>query len=169
MGGSIDVHSEPGKGSRFVVQVELDRADRVQIVDRGADRATLPRRLHVLVAEDNPVNQLVAQRILERYGCSVDVVATGTAAVHRHQMEKYDLILMDCQMPELDGYEAARLIRTVNHQDRVPIIALTAQAFPGDRERCIAAGMDDFVSKPINAAQFIATVRRWIPCDVETT
>jgi signal transduction histidine kinase/CheY-like chemotaxis protein len=170
MGGSIDVHSEPGKGSRFVVQVELERADPVrQIVDGGADRATLPRRLHVLVAEDNPVNQLVAQRLLERHGCSVDVVATGTAAVHRHQMEKYDLILMDCQMPELDGYEAARLIRTINHQDRVPIIALTAQAFPGDRERCIAAGMDDYVSKPINAAQFIATVRRWIPCDVETT
>jgi two-component system sensor histidine kinase/response regulator len=98
----------------------------------------------------------------------VDVVATGTAAVLRHQVKKYDLILMDCQMPELDGYEAARLIRTLNHQDRVPIIALTAQAFPGDRERCIAAGMDDYVSKPINAAQFIATVRRWIPCNVET-
>ena len=169
MGGAIDVVSEPGKGSRFVVQVEFERADPVQqIVDRGADRASLPRRLHVLVAEDNPVNQLVAQRILERYGCSVDVVATGTAAVNRHQMERYDLILMDCQMPELDGYEAARRIRTANHQVRVPIIALTAQAFPGDRERCLAAGMDDYVSKPINAAQFIATVRRWIPCDVET-
>jgi signal transduction histidine kinase/CheY-like chemotaxis protein len=169
MGGAIDVASEPGKGSRFVVQVEFERADPVQqIVDRVAHRASLPRRLHVLVAEDNPVNQLVAQRILERHGCSVDVVATGTAAVLRHQTEKYDLILMDCQMPELDGYEAARLIRTVNHEDRVPIIALTAQAFPGDRERCIAAGMDDYVSKPINAAQFIATVRRWIPCDVET-
>ena len=168
MGGSIEVHSQPGKGSRFVVHVEFERADPVpQIVDRGAGRASLPRRLHVLVAEDNPVNQLVAQRLLERHGCSVDVVATGTAAVLRHQVEKYDLILMDCQMPELDGYEAARLIRTVNHQDRVPIIALTAQAFPGDRERCIAAGMDDYVCKPINAAQFIATVRRWIPCDVE--
>ncbi len=169
MGGSIEVHSEPGKGSRFVVHVEFERADPVPlIVDRGAGRASLPRRLHVLVAEDNPVNQLVAQRLLERHGCSVDVVATGTAAVLRHQVEKYDLILMDCQMPELDGYEAARLIRTINHQDRVPIIALTAQAFPGDRERCIAAGMDDYVCKPINAAQFIATVRRWIPCDVET-
>ena len=169
MGGSIDVHSEPGKGSCFVVHVEFERADPVKpIVEHVPDRASLPRRLHVLVAEDNPVNQLVAQRLLERHGCSVDVVATGTAAVLRHQVEKYDLILMDCQMPELDGYEAARLIRTVNHQDRVPIIALTAQAFPGDRERCIAAGMDDYVSKPINAAQFIATVRRWIPCDVET-
>jgi signal transduction histidine kinase/ActR/RegA family two-component response regulator len=169
MGGSIDVHSEPGKGSRFVVHVEFELADPVKpIVEHVADRASLPRRLHVLVAEDNPVNQLVAQRLLERHGCSVDVVATGTAAVLRHQVEKYDLILMDCQMPELDGYEAARLIRTLNHQDRVPIIALTAQAFPGDRERCIAAGMDDYVSKPINAAQFIATVRRWIPCDVET-
>jgi two-component system sensor histidine kinase/response regulator len=74
---------------------------------------------------------------------------------------------MDCQMPELDGYEAARRIRNAAHPLRVPIIALTAQAFPGDRERCLAAGMDDYVSKPINAAQFIATVRRWIPCDVE--
>jgi signal transduction histidine kinase/CheY-like chemotaxis protein len=170
MGGSIEVHSEPGKGSRFVVQVEFERADPVQkVADRVTGRASLPRRLHVLVAEDNPVNQLVAQRILERHGCSVDVVATGTAAVLQHQVEKYDLILMDCQMPELDGYEAARRIRTANRQVRVPIIALTAQAFPDDRERCLAAGMDDYVSKPINAAQFIATVRRWIPCDVETT
>ncbi|HXA67263.1 MAG TPA: ATP-binding protein [Bryobacteraceae bacterium] len=169
MGGAIDVESVLGKGSRFVVQVELERADPLrQIPDPAVHPASLPKRLHVLVAEDNPVNQLVAQRLLERHGCSVDVVATGTAAVLRHQVEKYDLILMDCQMPELDGYEAARLIRTVNHLDRVPIIALTAQAFPGDRERCLAAGMDDYVSKPINAAQFIATVRRWIPCDVET-
>ena len=169
MGGAIDVTSEPGKGSCFDVQVEFERADPVQqIVDRQTDRASLPRRLHVLVAEDNPVNQLVAQRILERHGCSVDVVATGTAAVNRHHMERYDLILMDCQMPELDGYEAARRIRTANNPVRVPIIALTAQAFPDDRERCLAAGMDDYVSKPINAAQFIATVRRWIPCDVET-
>ena len=169
MGGSIDVHSVLGKGSRFVVQVDFEPADAPK-PSRSPRRSELrfPRRLHVLVAEDNPVNQLVAQRLLERHGCSVDVVTTGTAAVHRHQTEKYDLILMDCQMPELDGYEAARRIRTANHHDRVPIIASTAQAFPGDRERCMAAGMDDYVSKPINAAQFIATVRRWIPCDVES-
>ena len=169
MGGRIDAHSELGKGSRFIVHIDFERALPVkQVNDPPTDRASLPKRLHVLVAEDNPVNQLVAQRLLERHGCSVDVVATGTAAVLRHQTEKYDLILMDCQMPELDGYDAARLIRTLNHHDRVPIIALTAQAFPGDRERCLAAGMDDYVCKPIDASQFIATVRRWIPCDVET-
>jgi signal transduction histidine kinase/CheY-like chemotaxis protein len=169
MGGSIDAHSELGKGSRFIVHVDFESALPVkQVNEPQANRASLPKRLHVLVAEDNPVNQLVAQRLLERHGCSVDVVATGTAAVLRHQAEKYDLILMDCQMPELDGYDAARLIRTLNHLDRVPIIALTAQAFPGDRERCLAAGMDDYVCKPIDASQFIATVRRWIPCDVET-
>ena len=169
MGGGISVQSEFGKGSTFVVQLEFALADApVPIVEQEADRASLPRRLHVLVAEDNPVNQLVAQRLLERHGCSVDVVATGTAAVHRHHTVRYDLILMDCQMPELDGYEAARRIRIANQQERVPIIALTAQAFPDDRERCLAAGMDDYVAKPINAAQFIATVRRWIPCDVET-
>ncbi len=168
MGGAIAVDSEPGKGSRFVVHVELERSEPLrELVDLTANRASLPRRLHVLVAEDNPVNQLVAQRLLERYGCTVDVVATGTAAVNRYHMERYDLVLMDCQMPELDGYEAARRIRNAAHPVRVPIIALTAQAFPGDRERCLAAGMDDYVSKPINAAQFIATVRRWIPCDVE--
>jgi signal transduction histidine kinase/CheY-like chemotaxis protein len=168
MGGSIDVHSQPGKGSRFVVHVELERADPLrQLIALAPDRASLPRCLHVLVAEDNPVNQLVAQRLLERHGCTVDVVATGTAAVNRYHMERYDLILMDCQMPELDGYEAARRIRSAAHPVRIPIIALTAQAFPGDRERCLAAGMDDYVSKPINAAQFIATVRRWIPCNVE--
>jgi signal transduction histidine kinase/ActR/RegA family two-component response regulator len=167
MRGTIEVQSVPGKGSSFIVQVDLEPADPLQQIADSEVTTSLPKRLHVLVAEDNPVNQLVAQRLLERHGCTVDVVATGTAAVHRHHTEKYDLILMDCQMPELDGYEAARRIRTASHSVRVPIIALTAQAFPGDRERCLEAGMDDYVSKPINAAQFIATVRRWIPCDVE--
>lgn len=168
MGGRIEVHSQFGKGSRFVVHVKFDRVDSAtQNVNSESKSASLPRRLHVLVAEDNPVNQLVVQRLLERHGCAVDVVGTGTAAVHRYQKQRYDLILMDCQMPELDGYDAARLIRSGNDQARVPIIALTAQAFPGDRERCLAAGMDDYVCKPINAPQFIATVRRWIPSDAE--
>ncbi len=97
----------------------------------------------------------------------MEVAATGAEAVQRCRAQQYDLILMDCQMPELDGYEAARQIRAVRSHERTPIIALTAQAFPGDRERCLAAGMDDYVSKPINAAQLLATVRRWISTDVQ--
>jgi signal transduction histidine kinase/CheY-like chemotaxis protein len=168
MGGSIQVESSLGQGSRFEVCLTLEPTEPVPApVTADPDEPSLPKRLRVLVAEDNLVNQLVAQRILERHGCSVDVVTTGTAAVEHHQEHRYDLILMDCQMPELDGYEAARQIRAASHQARVPIIALTAQAFPGDRERCLAAGMDDYVSKPINAIQLLAVVRRWTSCDVE--
>jgi CheY-like chemotaxis protein len=108
-------------------------------------------RARVLVAEDNVVSQRVATRLLERLGCRVEVAASGLEVLKKLEAESYDLVFMDCRMPEMDGYEATREIRRreVRNAARTPIVAMTAHALPGDREKCLEAGMDDFVAKPI--------------------
>jgi CheY-like chemotaxis protein len=121
-------------------------------------------RNRILVAEDNIVNQKVASRLLEKLGFSVQVVADGRAAVTAWQRGNIDLILMDCQMPNMDGYEATREIRRLEDgRRRIPIIALTANAMKGDEERCTAEGMDGFVSKPIDRAKLDACLNRFLP------
>jgi CheY-like chemotaxis protein len=118
----------------------------------------------VLVAEDNPVNQVVALRILERGGFHAEVAANGIEALAMLSARRYDAILMDCQMPQMDGYETTVILRRrENGTRRTPIIALTAHAMKGDRERCLDAGMDDYLSKPIRRDVLIETLRRWLP------
>ncbi|GAB3793439.1 response regulator [Nocardioides ungokensis] len=119
--------------------------------------------LHVLVVEDNQVNQMVATGLLETLGCEVEVVTDGAEAVQRLADEHdFDVVLMDCRMPRLDGFDATRAIRAQEPEGRrVPIIAMTASALEGERERCLAAGMDDFLSKPVNANDLERVVRRW--------
>jgi len=120
-------------------------------------------RVRILLAEDNLVNQKVAVRLLERQGYICDVVCNGREAVESLRREAFDLVLMDCQMPEMDGFEATELIRAGEiGTRRIPIIALTANAVQGDRERCLAVGMDDYVSKPINPALLSEVLDRWI-------
>jgi signal transduction histidine kinase/CheY-like chemotaxis protein/HPt (histidine-containing phosphotransfer) domain-containing protein len=126
-------------------------------------RRARPLRGRVLVAEDNVVNQKVAARILERLGYEVDVAATGNEAVAAVGQHTYDAILMDGQMPQTDGFEATRVIRAMEGAHHTPIIALTASAMHGDRERCLAAGMDDYVSKPVGPEQLEAVLLRWVP------
>jgi signal transduction histidine kinase/CheY-like chemotaxis protein len=119
--------------------------------------------IRVLVAEDNAVNVKVAARMLAKCGCRVDVAADGREAVELYGQLPYDIIFMDCQMPEMDGYEATAEIRQLEGQEqRVPIVALTANAMAGDRERCLEAGMDDFISKPVKEADFARTLERWV-------
>jgi CheY-like chemotaxis protein len=119
----------------------------------------------VLVAEDNPINQLLAREMVQRAGFDCDCVGTGHEAVVAASTGAYATILMDCMMPELDGFEATRLIRedeslhpSIGH---VPIIALTARAMAGDREECLAAGMDDYLSKPFAPDDVANMLRRW--------
>ena len=115
----------------------------------------LPAHFHVLLAEDNPVNQKLATRLLQRLGAVVSVAETGTEAVKALETRDFDVVLMDCQMPEMDGYEATRRLRDPNrhHRNRsIPVIALTANSLATDRDRCLEAGMDDYLSKPVNPA-----------------
>ena len=149
--------------------------------DRDADaegvtrRDTRPTSCRVLLVEDNAVNRVVAQRMLTRLGCRVDGAEDGVQAVAAYGRAAYDLILMDGQMPEMDGYEATRRIRILEAgavtratpdggpPAHVPIVAVTAHAMVGDRERCLEAGMDDYLSKPFTRAQLSDALRRWLP------
>jgi CheY-like chemotaxis protein len=133
---------------------------------RSGESQAVPSKLRarVLVAEDNLVNQKVAVRTLEMLGCDAEVAENGALAVEAVQQSDYDIVLMDCQMPVLDGFGAAAQIREAEQgKRRVPIIAMTANAMQGDRERCLAAGMDDYVPKPVTLAELDATLRRWLP------
>ncbi|GAB7079329.1 hypothetical protein JCM14635_10020 [Megalodesulfovibrio paquesii] len=124
----------------------------------------LPGRV-VLLAEDNPTNQQVAVEMLERLGARVDVAANGLEAVQRVQAYHYDAVLMDVQMPVMDGYSATTAIREYLAGAPLPIIAMTAHAMQGDREKCLAAGMDDYVTKPIDQARLADVLHRWLPSD----
>ena len=121
-------------------------------------------RWRVLIAEDNAVNQKVASRMLAKLGCRADIAGNGLEAVDLLRKMTYDCVFMDCQMPEMDGYEATAEVRKLEKKlgRRTPIIALTANAMQGDRERCLDAGMDDFVAKPIREAELKAVIQRWL-------
>ncbi len=122
-----------------------------------------PLHFRVLVAEDNPVNQMIAERMLAGLGAEVVVVASGREALERVEQERFDIVLMDCQMPEMDGFEATAAIRAreVELGGHLPIVALTASAMQEDRDRSMAAGMDDHLPKPVTAAALRATLVRW--------
>ena len=136
------------------------QADQPPLVTRHSLREA-QRGLRVLLAEDNAVNQLLASRLLEKHGHSVVVASNGRKALEALEKQKFDLVVMDVSMPEMDGIEAAAAIRareggTGSH---IPIIAMTAHAMKGDRERCLAAGMDAYVSKPLRASELFDAIR----------
>jgi CheY-like chemotaxis protein len=119
--------------------------------------------VRILVAEDNPMNQEVACRILAKFGYRADTASDGAEAVEAHEMKQYDIILMDVQMPNLSGFDATKLIREAEKSvsRHVPIIAMTAHAMKGDRERCLRAGMDDYISKPVDPEELRKVIERW--------
>jgi len=171
MGGDVVCSSQPGQGSVFRFTADLPATQAPEstapktATPESGDRADAERMFagKVLLAEDNAVNALVARSYLEQFGLSVDCVGDGRQALERATSGDYDLILMDCQMPEMDGFEATRRIRAHEQASGLaplPVVALTANAIRGDRERCLEAGMDDYLAKPFRSAELRAVVER---------
>ena len=144
----------------------------VQEVTTGNKQKLKLTNTHILLAEDNPVNQMVATEYLERYGCTVTPAGNGLEAITQLKNSNFDLIFMDCQMPEMDGYEATGVIRQWERLRKfasTPIIAFTANAMQGDKEKCLAAGMDDYISKPVSEKSLEDILIKWLPDKVEMT
>jgi signal transduction histidine kinase len=171
MGGVLDVISKPGVGSVFSFCIDLPIA--ISTGGTELDHAGVPlhlslppiRQLRILLAEDNLINQKLAVKILEHDGHSVSVASNGRETVDIYKRERFDLILMDCQMPILDGYEAVKEIRRIEKPigRHTCIMAITANAIEGDREKCLAVGMDDYISKPVNRLELLQRIRKLLP------
>lgn len=192
LGGEIGLESEPGKGSRFWFTAKFAPSTKQSLrpltipkvvgqngpaapgaapssaegaLSVNADEA-LPvhATVRILLAEDNEINQRITMRLLQKLGLEADVVVNGREAVKALEKRKYDLVLMDCQMPDMDGFEATAVIRSKEGNNRRQrICALTANAMDGDRERCLAAGMDDYISKPVGLEKLRDALDRWLP------
>jgi signal transduction histidine kinase len=178
MGGEIGVDSEEGRGAEFWIKCHFETAPvepqagtkspREQALGSSGGSTAAARPARILIAEDNEINQIVTTEVLSKVGFTCDVVANGKQALEALHEKSYDLILMDCQMPEMDGFEATRQYR-LNEQAmgsqgrrRLPIIALTANALAGDRERCLDAGMSDYLTKPIDPVTLIDLIYKYL-------
>jgi CheY-like chemotaxis protein len=168
MGGRITVQSEFGKGSLFAFTAQFGRAsavlegaDGIKGLTSGSKTAIMTGPpLRILLAEDNSVNQRLAMRVLEKRGHSIEVAATGTQALVALTRQSFDLVLMDVQMPEMNGLEATAAIREMELSGggHIPIIAMTAHAMKGDRERCLEAGMDGYITKPLKVDELFEAI-----------
>jgi signal transduction histidine kinase/DNA-binding response OmpR family regulator len=168
MGGELEVESTPGKGSRFHFTITLGRCGESRTMNgqarpdrNGAGVRSRLKGLHLLVVEDNPINRQVAQELLTQEGAAVEVASSGRQGLDliARAQDPFDAVLMDIQMPDMDGYSATRLIRESLRMTELPIIAMTANALPDDRKRCRAAGMNGHVAKPIDPETLIAVLR----------
>jgi CheY-like chemotaxis protein len=174
MGGTIGVESELGRGSTFHFTARLGVPEEATPALRNMAAATASSddppavQLRILLAEDNVVNQRLSSRLLEKRGHRVVLASTGGEALARLKDETFDVILMDVQMPDMDGLETTAIIREREKASgtRTPIIALTAHTMKGDRERCLAVGMDSYITKPVEPAELVATVEAIARCQV---
>jgi CheY-like chemotaxis protein len=165
MGGKLRGESHEGLGSTFTLEMPLALASPAPATLPGAPAAHTPlaKGERILLVEDNPVNQSVIEAMLRSLGLEVSVAHDGIQAVEKVSQQHFAAILMDCRLPQVDGYEATRRIRLLPNGGQLPIIALTANALQGDRERCMAAGMDDYLSKPLRRTDLQQVLQRWLP------
>ena len=179
MDGGITVHSEPGQGSVFIFQgqfsevpVEDNVSDQFEDVAQNTALSMTEEKKSILVVDDHPINALFADRLLSRAGYEVHSVGDGSEVLPALAKHKYSLILMDIAMPEVDGVEATRLVRAssgLKTEPTVPIIAMTAHAMKGDRERFMAAGMDDYLGKPVNGFNLLRVINKHIFSRAQST
>jgi len=172
MNGELDISSEPEKGTVVTITLPLLEADapeqspsnnaprNITSIKKESAVTRAGSTIQVLVAEDNPVNQLVIDGVLQHLGCEVTLVENGAEALDALQLNSFDIVFMDCQMPELDGYQATREARWLGMT--VPIVAVTANTLAGDRTRCLDAGMDDYVAKPFSELDIEFMLEKWV-------
>ena len=162
MSGTIYLKSEAGKGSSFIIEIILPKAA-VQVGKKEKTKTEFPTgtNLNILLAEDNIVNQKISVKVLTKMGCKVDVAGNGREVLEKLAKAKPDLILMDCHMPELDGYQTTIEIRKNEMYNDVPIVAMTANALLGDREKCLSIGMNDYISKPVDKKELVRVLGQY--------
>ncbi|MDF0733231.1 response regulator [Pseudomonas entomophila] len=171
MGGQLRGESRAGLGSTFTLEVPLTLASTPTALLPAPEQGHAPagEGRRILLVEDNPVNQSVIEAMLRSLGFEVAVAVDGAQAVDLVGQQRFAAVLMDCRLPQMDGYEATRRIRLLPHTTHLPIIALTANALQGDRERCLAAGMNDYLSKPFKRTDLQRLLQRWLPGQTAAT
>jgi CheY-like chemotaxis protein len=173
MGGKIGVESIPCQGSTFSFMIQAETIPGKLLdfgrMDSGIASESFPelKPMRILVAEDNPSNQRVLVEMLKRLGYRADAVADGREVIQALERQNYDLVLMDIKMPEMDGITATQVIRKLQPENGPTIVALTAFALEGDREKCLEAGMDDYISKPIQLKELASILMKYSPSEVE--
>ncbi|MBF0341082.1 MAG: response regulator [Magnetococcales bacterium] len=164
MGGRLAIATNPGQGTEITLELPLARPPAT--LPEGPSERPFSRDVRLLIVEDDEVNREVTRSMLKRLGITPDLANDGEAALQLVTRQRYDLIFMDCQMPTMDGYTASRQIRSreeaAGQGERVPIVALTAYALKGDRERCLEAGMDDYLAKPVRGEALRQAILRWV-------
>ena len=168
MGGILGVDSVEGEGSQFWFTTSFQCGDE-KPENRpvlSSETSSVPVDAKILLVEDNPINQMVAQKMLEKVGLKPKLANNGVEAVQMLNEQTFDLVLMDCQMPEMDGFDATREIRKLaikaTDQNLIPVVAMTANVMSGDRERCLEVGMDDYIGKPVQRDQLESVLRKWL-------